>query len=165
MSAIMQTSLSRVDSTVQSSTWSCPVLASPLKMLPTDGSRRKKRWLGSKNPSLWPFTINTWVELILLTNVWQCTPTDVETSGGTSRCFFFVFFLDVTIVNAWRLYLMSGLEKIRLLIFKASVAHALINSGTLQQSKRGRPSGTPPQVKRRAVTKVACEVRFGTGNY
>lgn len=30
-------------STVQSSTWSPPVLASPLKMLPTEGSTRKKR--------------------------------------------------------------------------------------------------------------------------
>ena len=75
----------------------------------------------------------------------------------------FFHFLDVTIVNAWRLYLMSGLEKMRLLHFKACVARALINSGTLQQSKRGRPSGTPPPVKRRAVTKVAREVRFGTG--
>lgn len=75
----------------------------------------------------------------------------------------FFHFLDVTIVNAWRLYLMSGLEKMRLLLFKASVARALINSGTLQQSKRGRPSGTPQPMKRRAVTKVAREVRFGTG--
>lgn len=65
-----------------------PVLANPLKMLPTDGSRRKKGWWWSKSPSLWPFTINTWVGLTLLTNVWQCTPTDVETRGGTSECFF-----------------------------------------------------------------------------
>ncbi|KAM7402171.1 hypothetical protein PAMP_017435 [Pampus punctatissimus] len=34
---------------------------------------------------------------------------------------------------------------------------------TLQQSKRGRPSGTPQPVKWRAVTKVDHEVRFGTG--
>ncbi|KAK2910648.1 hypothetical protein Q8A73_008363 [Channa argus] len=31
------------------------------------------------------------------------------------------------------------------------------------QSKRGRPSGTPPLVKHRAVTKLPREVRFGTG--
>ncbi|CAJ1063463.1 piggyBac transposable element-derived protein 2-like [Xyrichtys novacula] len=78
----------------------------------------------------------------------------------------FFHFLDVAIVNAWRLYLMSGLDKMSLLLFKASVARALINSGTLQLSRgRGRPSATPPPVKRRAVTKVAREVRFGTGNH
>lgn len=53
----------------------------------------------------------------------------------------FFHFLDVTIVNAWHLYLI------------AFVARALINNGTLQQSKRG--SGTSQPVKRRAVTKVA----------
>uniref|UniRef100_A0A3Q3JJB3 PiggyBac transposable element-derived protein domain-containing protein n=1 Tax=Monopterus albus TaxID=43700 RepID=A0A3Q3JJB3_MONAL len=77
----------------------------------------------------------------------------------------FFHFLDVTVVNAWRLYLMSGLEKMNLLLFKASVAHALINAGSLQQSRRGRPSATPPPVKRKAVTKVPREVRFGTGNH
>lgn len=50
----------------------------------------------------------------------------------------FFHFLDVTIVNAWPLYLMSGLERMR-------------------------PSGTPQRVKRSTVTKVAREVRFGTG--
>uniref|UniRef100_A0A3B5KWX9 PiggyBac transposable element-derived protein domain-containing protein n=1 Tax=Xiphophorus couchianus TaxID=32473 RepID=A0A3B5KWX9_9TELE len=60
----------------------------------------------------------------------------------------FFHFLDVTVVNAWRLYLMSGLEKINLLIFKASVTHALINSGSC-----------------RAVTKVPSEVRFSAGNH
>ncbi|KAJ0064564.1 hypothetical protein NL108_009768 [Boleophthalmus pectinirostris] len=81
------------------------------------------------------------------------------------RWYIRVFFhlLDVSIVNAWCLYLMSGLEKMKLLLFKASVARALINSGTLQQSKRGRPSGTPQPVKRTAVTNVVREVRFGTG--
>uniref|UniRef100_A0A3Q3J369 PiggyBac transposable element-derived protein domain-containing protein n=1 Tax=Monopterus albus TaxID=43700 RepID=A0A3Q3J369_MONAL len=58
----------------------------------------------------------------------------------------FFHFLDVTMVNAWRLYLMSGLEKMNLLFFKASVARALINAGSLQQSRRGRPSATPPPV-------------------
>ncbi|CAK6983471.1 piggyBac transposable element-derived protein 2-like [Scomber scombrus] len=77
----------------------------------------------------------------------------------------FFHFLDVTIVNAWRLYLMSGLEKMNLLIFKASVARALINVGSLQQSRRGRPSGTPPPAKHRTVTKVPSEVRFSTGNH
>uniref|UniRef100_A0A3B5LTQ1 PiggyBac transposable element-derived protein domain-containing protein n=1 Tax=Xiphophorus couchianus TaxID=32473 RepID=A0A3B5LTQ1_9TELE len=49
----------------------------------------------------------------------------------------FFHFLDVTVVNAWRLYLMSGLEKMNLLIFKASVA----------------------------LTKVPSEVRFSAGNH
>ena len=30
----------------------------------------------------------------------------------------FFRFLDVTIINAWRLYLMSGLEKMRLFLFE-----------------------------------------------
>uniref|UniRef100_A0A3Q3Q2J4 PiggyBac transposable element-derived protein domain-containing protein n=1 Tax=Monopterus albus TaxID=43700 RepID=A0A3Q3Q2J4_MONAL len=55
--------------------------------------------------------------------------------------------------------------RMNLLLFKASVAHALINAGSLQQSRRGRPSATPPPVKRKAVTKVPREVRFGTGNH
>uniref|UniRef100_A0A8C6SAS8 PiggyBac transposable element-derived protein domain-containing protein n=1 Tax=Neogobius melanostomus TaxID=47308 RepID=A0A8C6SAS8_9GOBI len=46
---------------------------------------------------------------------------------------------------------------------ESSVARALINSGTLQQNKRGRPIETPQPVKRRAVTRVAREVRFGAG--
>ncbi|XP_048106446.1 piggyBac transposable element-derived protein 2 [Alosa alosa] len=77
----------------------------------------------------------------------------------------FFHFLDVTVVNVWRLYLMSGLEKMNLLIFKASVACALINAGSLQQNRRGRPSGTPPPAKRRTVTKVPSEVRFSTANH
>ncbi|XP_027899099.1 piggyBac transposable element-derived protein 2-like [Xiphophorus couchianus] len=77
----------------------------------------------------------------------------------------FFHFLDVTVVNAWRLYLMSGLEKMNLLIFKASVARALINSGSGQQKRKGRPSGAPPPAKCRAVTKVPSEVRFSAGNH
>ncbi|KAL6470510.1 hypothetical protein MHYP_G00216290 [Metynnis hypsauchen] len=47
----------------------------------------------------------------------------------------------------------------------ASVARALINAGSLQQNRRGRPSGTPPPAKRRTVTKVPSEVRFSTGKH
>ncbi|MED6245402.1 hypothetical protein ATANTOWER_002597, partial [Ataeniobius toweri] len=57
------------------------------------------------------------------------------------------YFLDVTFVNKWYQYLMSRLEKMNPIIFKASLAHALINAGSLQQSKRGRPSGTLPAAK------------------
>lgn len=41
----------------------------------------------------------------------------------------FFHFLDVTVVNAWHLERMSGLEKRDLLHFKASVARSLINAG------------------------------------
>ncbi|XP_038157198.1 piggyBac transposable element-derived protein 2-like [Cyprinodon tularosa] len=77
----------------------------------------------------------------------------------------FFHFLDVTVVNAWRLYLMSGLEKMNLLIFKFSVARVLINSGSGQQKGKGRPSGTPPPAKCRAVTKLPREIRFSAGNH
>lgn len=43
-------------------------------------------------------------------------------------CFFF-HFLDVTVVNAWRLYLMSGLEKLNLIFFKASELWTQQSSG------------------------------------
>ncbi|KAI4879262.1 hypothetical protein NFI96_020804 [Prochilodus magdalenae] len=59
---------------------------------------------------------------------------------------------------------MSGLEKKNPLIFKASVARALINAGSLQQNRR-RPSGTTPTAKCRTVTKVPSEVRFSTRNH
>ena len=75
----------------------------------------------------------------------------------------FFHFLDVTFVNAWALYLKTRLEKMSPLIFKASVACALINAGSLLQSRRGRPSGTPPPAKRRSVTKVPREARISTG--
>ncbi|XP_058235983.1 activating transcription factor 7-interacting protein 1 isoform X3 [Hemibagrus wyckioides] len=77
----------------------------------------------------------------------------------------FFHFLDVTIVNAWHLYRMSGLEKRDLLHFKASVACSLINAGSIKTPTRGRPSDTPPPVKRRAVSRPPPEIRFGPGKH
>lgn len=77
----------------------------------------------------------------------------------------FFHFLDVTTVNAWHLYRMSGLEKKDLLHFKASVACALINASSIKTRTRGRPSATPPPLKRRAVSKAPPENRFGPGNH
>ncbi|KAK1876358.1 PiggyBac transposable element-derived protein 4 [Dissostichus eleginoides] len=76
----------------------------------------------------------------------------------------FFHFLDVTTVNAWHLYKMSGLEQMDLLHFKASVARALINAGSIKTRGRGRPSATPPR-KRRAVSKAPAEIRFVSGNH
>ncbi|KAJ4930745.1 hypothetical protein JOQ06_025053 [Pogonophryne albipinna] len=76
----------------------------------------------------------------------------------------FFHFLDVTTVNAWHLYKMSGPEQMDLLHFKASVARALINAGSIKIHGRGRPSATPPR-KRRAVSKAPPEIRFGSGNH
>ncbi|XP_041834127.1 piggyBac transposable element-derived protein 3-like [Melanotaenia boesemani] len=73
----------------------------------------------------------------------------------------FFHFLDVTVVNAWHLLRMSGLEQNGLLSFKASVARALINAGSIQIRKRGRPSeNSPPPlpVKRKVVSKVPPEL-------
>ncbi|XP_037397374.1 piggyBac transposable element-derived protein 2-like [Pygocentrus nattereri] len=66
----------------------------------------------------------------------------------------FFHFLDVTTVNAWLLYRMSGNEAKDLLHFKASIARALINAGSMKIHTRGRPSATPPRAKRRAVSKA-----------
>ncbi|CAM4362736.1 unnamed protein product [Leuciscus chuanchicus] len=77
----------------------------------------------------------------------------------------FFHFLDVAIINAWHIYRMSGLEKKDLLHFKASVARALLNAGSTKMRTRGRPNATPPRVKRRAVSKVPSEIRFGPGNH
>uniref|UniRef100_A0A3B1KJ79 PiggyBac transposable element-derived protein domain-containing protein n=1 Tax=Astyanax mexicanus TaxID=7994 RepID=A0A3B1KJ79_ASTMX len=66
----------------------------------------------------------------------------------------FFHFLDVTTVNAWLLYRMSGNEAKDLLHFKASIARALINAGSVKIHTRGRPSATPPPAKRRAVSKA-----------
>ncbi|KAM3618597.1 uncharacterized protein V6R79_022165 [Siganus canaliculatus] len=64
-----------------------------------------------------------------------------------------------SVVNAWFLYRMSGNEAKDLLHFKASTACALINAASETIRSRGRPSATPPPVKRRAVVKVPPEVR------
>ncbi|KAK0136549.1 PiggyBac transposable element-derived protein 3 [Merluccius polli] len=77
----------------------------------------------------------------------------------------FFHFLDVTIVNAWRLYRLSGNEAKDLLHFKASTARALINAGSLKIRTRGRPSATPPPAKRRAMSKVPPEIRYVPGNH
>uniref|UniRef100_A0AAR2KQS2 PiggyBac transposable element-derived protein domain-containing protein n=1 Tax=Pygocentrus nattereri TaxID=42514 RepID=A0AAR2KQS2_PYGNA len=77
----------------------------------------------------------------------------------------FFHFLDVTTVNAWLLYRMSGNEAKGLLHFKASIAHALINAGSMKIHTRGRPSATPPQAKRRAVSKAPPEIRYTPGNH
>ena len=71
----------------------------------------------------------------------------------------------MTTVNAWHIYRMSGLEQKDLLHFKASTARALINAGSVKTRARGKPSATPPPVKRRAVSKAPPEIRFGTGNH
>ncbi|KAM4588720.1 piggyBac transposable element-derived protein 3-like [Odontesthes bonariensis] len=77
----------------------------------------------------------------------------------------FFHFLDVTTVNAWLLYRMSGNEAKDLLHFKASIARALINSGSVKIHTRGRPSATPPPAKRRAVSKATPEIRYAPGNH
>lgn len=77
----------------------------------------------------------------------------------------FFHFVDVAVVNAWFLYRMSGNEAKDLLHFKASTARALINTGSVKIRSRGRPSATPPPVKRRAVVKVPPEVRYAPGNH
>ncbi|KAK1903893.1 PiggyBac transposable element-derived protein 4 [Dissostichus eleginoides] len=76
----------------------------------------------------------------------------------------FFHFLDVTTVNAWHLYNMSGLEQMDLLHFKASAARALINAGSIKTRGRGRPSATPPR-QHRAVSEAPPEIRFGSGNH
>ncbi|KAG9280005.1 piggyBac transposable element-derived protein 3-like, partial [Astyanax mexicanus] len=77
----------------------------------------------------------------------------------------FFHFLDVTTVNAWLLYRMSGNEAKDLLHFKASIARALINAGSVKIHTRGRPSATPPPAKRRAVSKPPPEIRYAHGNH
>ncbi|KAG9262590.1 piggyBac transposable element-derived protein 3-like, partial [Astyanax mexicanus] len=77
----------------------------------------------------------------------------------------FFHFLDVTTVNAWLLYRMSGNEAKDLLHFKASIARALINAGSVKIHTRGRPSATPPPAKRRAVSKAPPEIRYAHGNH
>ncbi|CAK6971138.1 piggyBac transposable element-derived protein 3-like%2C partial [Scomber scombrus] len=54
----------------------------------------------------------------------------------------FFHFLDVTLVNPWHLYRLSGNEAKDLLHFKASAAHAFINAGSMKIRSRGRPSAT-----------------------
>ncbi|XP_023688120.2 uncharacterized protein [Paramormyrops kingsleyae] len=49
--------------------------------------------------------------------------------------------------------------------FKASVAHALINAGSIEMHKREKPRATPAALKRRLVSKVPPEMRFGPGNH
>ncbi|KAM3606703.1 uncharacterized protein V6R79_021728 [Siganus canaliculatus] len=60
---------------------------------------------------------------------------------------------------------MSGNEAKDLLHFKASTARSLINAGSETIRSRGRPSATPPPVKRRAVVKVPPEVWYAPGNH
>ncbi|KAG7215443.1 hypothetical protein INR49_022494 [Caranx melampygus] len=55
---------------------------------------------------------------------------------------------------------MSGNEAKDLLHFKASIARALINAGSVKIHTRGRPSATPPPAKRRAVSKAPPEIRY-----
>ncbi|KAL7874879.1 hypothetical protein SRHO_G00058490 [Serrasalmus rhombeus] len=50
--------------------------------------------------------------------------------------------------------IMSGNEAKDLLHFKASIARALINAGSMKIHTRGRPSATPPRAKRTAVSKA-----------
>ncbi len=68
----------------------------------------------------------------------------------------FFHFLDVIIVNAWHLYLMSGLEKLNLLHFKASVARALINTGFLQQTRRVKNANRCHDAACTRKTKYMC---------
>ncbi|XP_063818872.1 piggyBac transposable element-derived protein 2-like [Pseudophryne corroboree] len=77
----------------------------------------------------------------------------------------FFHFLDVTCVNAWLLYRMSGFNDMNLLDFKASIARALINAGCMEQRRRERSSETPPPLKRRAVSKAPPEIRFSVGHH
>lgn len=77
----------------------------------------------------------------------------------------FFHFLDVTTVNAWHIYRMCELDKKDLLHFKASVARALVNATSIQTPRRGRPSATPPPLKRRAVSKPSPEIKFGPGDH
>ncbi|KAF2890508.1 hypothetical protein ILUMI_15665 [Ignelater luminosus] len=56
-------------------------------------------------------------------------------------------FLDVVVVNAWILFKQNGNTKHDLLEFKTSVGRALINIGTNNVNRKGRPrSVTPPSI-------------------
>ena len=59
----------------------------------------------------------------------------------------FFHFFDVATVNAWLLYRMFGNEAKNLLHYKASVACALINTGSVKIYTRGRPNATSPPLK------------------
>ena len=77
----------------------------------------------------------------------------------------FFHFLDVTTLNAWLLYQMSGNEEKDLLYFKASVACAWINAGSVKIHTSDRPSATLPPVKQRAVSRAPPEIRYAPKNH
>lgn len=52
-----------------------------------------------------------------------------------------------------------------ILHFKAFVAHAFINTDSVETHKRGGPSGAEPPMKSRSVSKAPPELRFGPGNH
>lgn len=120
-----------------------------------------QRW--SKKEKRMPYSVNLYNQHMggvdLMEQCVAMYPHRCKNNRWYIRVFF--HFLDVAIINAWHLYRMSGLEKKDLLHFKASVACALLNAGSTKIRTRGRPNATPPPVKRRAVSKVPSEIRFG----
>ncbi|KAL0147001.1 hypothetical protein M9458_057525 [Cirrhinus mrigala] len=84
------------------------------------------------------------------------------------RCYMRIFFhfLDIVCVNAWRLFQMknSQANACDLLQFKASIAQALISTGSMEKRSRGRPSLTQTP-KRRNQVNTPPVVWYGIGKH